>query len=167
MTVESYEELVAGRAPALLRLAFMLTGRMVDAEDLLQTTFLRAHPHQERIARMDAPAAYLRRVMVNEHLGARRLALRRPRLVSPEEHEPTTTVDDYRVVDSRDATWRALAHLPKRQRAVLVMRYYEDLPDQEIADVLRCTSGTVRSQAFRGLATLRAHLDAQDQETRP
>jgi len=95
MTVPTYDELVAARAPALLRLAVMLTGSVDEAEELLQRTFLRAQRHAERIAAMAAPAAYLRQVMLNEHVSSLRLLRRRPRtdgdagldaLAAPDQH---------------------------------------------------------------------------------
>jgi RNA polymerase sigma-70 factor (sigma-E family) len=161
---EGYAALVAARAPALLRLAVMLTGSRVDAEDLLQTTLARTQRHAERITAMGAPAAYLRRAMVHEHLsGVRRLG-RRVRETPLAGHD--VAVDPTPVVDLQDETWRLLATLPRRQRAVLVLRFYEDLPDREIAEVLGCSEPTVRSNASRALATLRARVTST-QETRP
>jgi RNA polymerase sigma-70 factor (sigma-E family) len=157
----SYDDVVAAYAPALLRLAVMLTGDPSDAEDLLQSTLLRTVRHAERVASMAAPAAYLRRVMLNEHLSHGRRLGRRVRTVSSEVtsyHPPVPSGAD--TVDSRDETWAWLAGLRPQQRAVLVLRYYEDLPDAEIAGVLGCSESTVRSHAFRGLASLRERLDA-------
>jgi RNA polymerase sigma-70 factor (sigma-E family) len=162
---EGYAALVAARAPALLRLAVMLTGDRTEAEDLLQATLLRTQRHAERIAAMAAPAAYLRRAMLNEHLsGLRRLA-RRVRTTSLEGHD-VAAADRTAEADQRDATWRVLATLPRRQRAVLVLRYYEDLPDREIAETLGCSEPTVRSNASRALVTLRARL-SETEEARP
>lgn len=135
----------------------MLTGNRADAEDLLQTTLLHAHRHRTRLVEMDAPAAYLRRTLVNAHLHGERTVRRRPRLVSfPEDVQlpggppPPAT--------ATGAMWQQLTHLPPKQRAVIVLRYYEDLPDAEIAVILGCGTGTVRSNAFRALATLRERL---------
>ncbi len=154
----AYAELVAAHAPALLRLAVMLTGRREDAEDLLQTTLLKVHPHTERLTGMAAPAAYLRRVMVNEHLSAGRALRRRVRLV-PTDAVPEIAVDPPAgAVEQHDEVWRWLAGLPRQQRAVLVLRFYEDLPDAEIAALLGCGEGTVRSNASRALAALRGRL---------
>ena len=144
-------------APSLLRLAVMLTGSRHDAEDLLQGTFVRAQRHGQRIAAMTAPGAYLRTIMLREFASERR----RPRLrtvsmaeapVQPSEPDMTTGED----------LWPLLATLPKQQRAVLVLRYYEDLPDGEIAVLVGCSRATVRSHASRGVAALRTILEAQE-----
>ncbi|GAA1131232.1 sigma-70 family RNA polymerase sigma factor [Nocardioides aquiterrae] len=147
---------VAGAlAPGLLRLAVMLTGSTTDAEDLLQATFARAQRHGRRIAAMAAPAAYLRTVMVNEHVSDRRR--RRLRTV-PLEHDVPTTAP----VEVEHDVWGWLATLPRQQRAALVLRFYEDLPDGEIAAALGCSAATVRSHVSRGLASLRAALVTEE-----
>jgi RNA polymerase sigma-70 factor (sigma-E family) len=154
----SYAELVSQHAPTLLRLALMLTGNRADAEDLLQSTLARTTRHGARIVAMDAPVAYLRRAMLNEHLSRGRALSRRVRTVSAEllEHDPAVAASAE--VDHRDEAWRWLATLPKKQRAVLVLRFYEDLPDTTIAEVMGCSQETVRSNASRGLASLRERL---------
>ena len=161
-----YAALVAARAPALLRLAVMLTGSRVEGEDLLQATLLKAQPHADRIASMEAPAAYLRRVMVREHLSSLRTLRRRVRTSPLGDHDVVAPDDVAGSVQLRDTTWQLLATLPRRQRAVLALRFYEDLPDPEIAASLGCTESTVRSNAARALATLRRRL-AENEETRP
>lgn len=161
---EGYAAVVAARAPALLRLAVMLTGDRTEAEDLLQATLVRTQRHADRIASMAAPAAYLRRAMLHEHLsGVRRLA-RRVRTTPLEGQD--AAVDQPHQLDQRDETWRLLATLPRQQRAVLVLRFYEDLPDSQIAEALGCGEPTVRSNASRALATLRTRMTTT-QETRP
>ncbi len=159
----SYADVVAAHAPSLLRLAVMLTGHPADAEDLLQSTLLRAVRHADRVAAMDAPAAYLRQIMLNENLSRGRRLSRRIRTVSTEAIPAGSSADPAvpsgaEAVDRRDETWAWLAELRPKQRAVLALRYYEDLPDSEIATVLGCTEATVRSHAFRGLASLRERL---------
>jgi RNA polymerase sigma-70 factor (sigma-E family) len=164
---EEYAELVAARAPALLRLAVMLTGDRLEAEDLLQTTLVRTQKHAGRIATMSAPAAYLRRALVHEHVSGLRRLRRRVPTSGLDGHDcggnDCGGVDEAATVDARDATSRLLATLPRQQRAVLVLRFYEDLPDREIAEALGCREPTVRSNASRALATLRARL-AEDEE---
>ena len=155
----TYADVVLAHAPALLRLAVMLTGGREDAEDLLQSAFLRAARHAERIAAMAAPAAYLRRVLVNEHLSQGRRSARRVRTVA-EGAEPARP-DAGDPLAARDEAWRWLSTLAANQRAVLVLRYYEDLPDADIAELLGCPESTVRSHAHRGLAALRRHLQHQ------
>lgn len=134
----------------------MLTGVPADAEDLLQAVLLRCVRHGERIVAMEAPAAYLRRAMLNEYTSRGRAIRRRIRTVS-DSHASQEPVTESAVgeVDHRDEAWRWLAMLPSKQRAVLVLRFYEDLPYAEIAVVLGCSEGTVRSNASRGLAALR------------
>ncbi|MFZ2014166.1 MAG: sigma-70 family RNA polymerase sigma factor [Nocardioides sp.] len=155
---QAYAALVAARAPALLRLAVMLTGNLAEAEDLLQSTLLHTQKHADRIAAMAAPAAYLRRALVHEHLSGLRRLRRRVRTTPLEGHDPVAD-DDTGRVERRDTTWRLLATLPRQQRAVLVLRFYEDLPDRAIAEILGCGESTVRAHASRALAALRAHLD--------
>jgi RNA polymerase sigma-70 factor (sigma-E family) len=166
VTSMAYAELVAARAPALLRLAVMLTGDRVEAEDLLQTTLLRTQRHADRIATMAAPAAYLRRAMVHEHLSALRRLRSRVRTTPLEGRDaPAGEVagDIAAGVERRDVVWRLLTSLPRRQRAVLVLRFYEDLPDREIAEVLGCGESTVRAHASRALESLRTHLSEPEE----
>lgn len=164
----SYAELVAAHAPALLRLAVMLAGSRTEGEDLLQAALLRATPHADRIAAMAAPVSYLRTIVVNEHTSGKRRLFRRVRTVpaTPVELDDVSVPDDTGVENSdlRDQTWRWLATLPAAQRAVLVLRFYEDLPDAEIATILGCREATVRSHAFRALAALRRRLTSEVEE---
>ena len=155
---QEYAELVAARAPALLRLAVMLTGNRAEAEDLLQATLVRTQAHAHRIPAMGAPGGVPPpKALVHEHLSGLRRLGRRVR-TSPLDDHDVASPDDVAGLDRRDAAWRLLAKLPPRQRAVLVLRFYEDLPDRDIAAVLGCSEPTVRSNASRGLATLRSRL---------
>ena len=161
----SYADVVAAYAPALLRLAVMLTGDPNDAEDLLQSTLVRTIRHADRVADMAAPAAYLRQVMLNEHLSHGRRLSRRVRTVGSDAVQVDPAVpSEAEAVDRRDEIWAWLAVLKPQQRAVLVLRYYEDLPDAAIAAVLGCSESTVRSHAFRGLASLRERLHASGRD---
>jgi len=119
----------------------------------------------DRIAAMAAPAAYLRRALVHEHVSGIRRLRRRVSTRTLDGHD-AQTADQAVSVDLRDATWRLLATLPRQQRAVLVLRFYEDLPDHEIAEALGCTEPTVRSNASRALTTLRARL-SENEEHQP
>lgn len=154
-----WADVAATLAPALLRLALMLTGDRHDAEDLLQSTYAKVARHGDRIARMDAPAAYLRTSMVREHATMHRR--KRLRTVSLDLASPVPAPPD--TADLRAEVWRWLATLPRQQRAVLVLRFYEDLPDHEIAEVVGCSPATVRSHASRGLAALRALTSLQEE----
>ncbi|WP_328989225.1 SigE family RNA polymerase sigma factor [Kribbella sp. NBC_01245] len=156
-----FDEVVASNERRLLRVALMLSGNIHSAEDLVQTALARAYPKWDRISRLEQPEAYLRKMVVNEFLSWRRRLTNRE-LPIAEVTEPAG--DDLAGRQAqRDATWRLLATLPRQQRAVLVLRYYEDLPDEEIAAVLGCQASTVRSNAARALASLRAAVPAQNQ----
>jgi len=158
MTGQDYDDVYAALWPRLVRTAYAVSGDLGVAEDAVQTAFAKAYRSWRRIARLEAPEAYLRRMVVNEVLNNRRLARHRhevtsaepPEGVAPGTAEPTA---------GHTEMWSALSTLPPRQRAVLVLRYYEDLSEQQIADVLGCRPGTVKSQASAALATLRSRLD--------
>lgn len=149
---EAFREFVVSRWNALARTAYLLTGDHGRAEDLVQDALERAHRHWGRMERQDAPEVYVRRVMVNQAISwsRRRRFLELPLLAS---HAPP--VDPYGDHDLRDALWTAMATLPPRMRAVLVLRFYEDLTEAEIAAALGCSIGSVKSQSSRGLARLR------------
>ncbi|WP_433887859.1 SigE family RNA polymerase sigma factor [Streptomyces sp. CA-111067] len=160
-TVLTFEEYVAGRGQALLRLAFLLCGDAHLAEDLTQDVLLRVHGRWRRIAALDHPDAYVKRMLLNEYLSWRRRRSSSELLGVPQPDGGTGRPEDPadgdlgEQVARREAAWHLLATLPRRQRAVLVLRFYEDLTDAQIAGVLGCAAGTVRSQAARALATLR------------
>ena len=149
MTGIGFEEYCAARGKALLRVAYALTGNLADAEDLLQTALLKSYRHWSRI---DEPDAYVRKAMVRTHVGRRR---RREYATAdlPETAAPATR-DGH--TEARDEVLRMLASLGARQRTILVLRYMLDLPDAAIAAELGITESTVRTQAFRALAKLRA-----------
>jgi len=149
----------------LLRLALMLTGVREDADDLVQSALLRAHKHWARISSMGAVDAYMRRIVLNEHVSYLR---RQGRLRGATARDRPTieVVDPSSVLADREAMWQALATLPAKQRAVLVLRYYEDLPDDQIADVLQCSVGTVRSNVSRALRSLREAATTPAKEAR-
>jgi RNA polymerase sigma-70 factor (sigma-E family) len=143
-----FEDFVRARGPALLRYGYVLSGNPDDAADLVQEALLKLSDTWRRVRNKDNPEAYVRTIMARQHISWWR---RRRR-----EHL-TDDVPEGSYTD-RHATgelWRELATLPRKQRTVLVLRYFEDLPDQEIADILGISCGTVRSQAFRALQTLR------------
>jgi RNA polymerase sigma-70 factor (sigma-E family) len=157
----SYDDLVRSCERPLLRLGLMLSGSVHTAEDLVQTVFARAHRKWDRVRAAERPEAYLRTMLLNEFLGWRRL-LKNGEVPVAEPIERPATEDIGERQAQRDAAWRLLAGLPRKQRAVLVLRYYEDLPDAEIADLLGVSTGTVRSNAARALATLRTSLPAEE-----
>ena len=154
-----FGEWVAARLPGLLRLGHLLTGDPGDAEDLVQSALVRTYRAWPRV---QEPDAFVRRVLVN----ARNSWWARRRPVEQLLVDVAVREDADRI-EQRDTMWRALATLPRRQRAVLVLRYYEDLSEAEIADVLGCSQGTVKSQASKALAKLRRQVvpDSHDQES--
>lgn len=156
----SLEGFVTARGPALVRFAYVLTGGDAHrAEDLVQSALAKVIGRWARICRGGHPEAYLRRVVVNEELSWRRRRSATEQVVATPP-DRGAGVDQHAAVDGRDLAWRLLAGLPRRQRAVLVLRYLEDWPDAEIAVALRCSEATVRSQASRALAGLRRDLGA-------
>jgi len=160
--LRSFDELVRSSERRLLRLGVMLTGGVHSAEDLVQTVFARAHRRWARISAMEHPEAYLRTMVVNEFLGWRRL-LKNSEVPLAEPVDQPSGEDISARQAQRDAAWRLLAQLPRKQRAVLVLRYYEDLSDNEIAEVLGVAPVTVRTNAARGLATLRDSLPTDEE----
>lgn len=151
--LDSFEAFVAASGARLLRLAIGLTGDRGLAEDLVQETLARTFLSWRRIRDREAAESYARRVLVTTHISLwrRRRVTERVTAELPE----LSVADPYAVLDGRDELWTALGRLGRKQRAVLVLRYFEDRDDGEIADILGCSTSTVRSQAARGLASLR------------
>jgi RNA polymerase sigma-70 factor (sigma-E family) len=149
---EEFGAFASSRWPGLVRLAFGLTGDRWLAEDLAQTALARAYVAWRRVSRADDPDAYLRRILINT--SHRRF--RRRRVAEQPGDLPDTPVDGpAELVGERTAVLAALRQLPPRQREVIVLRYWADLTDAQIADALGCSPGTVRSQASRALVKLR------------
>ncbi|MDH2416556.1 SigE family RNA polymerase sigma factor [Nocardioides sp. CER19] len=145
---DTFDAFVIARRGALLRTAYLLTGSHADAEDLVQVALLKAVPQWERIA--DHPEPYVRRILARESITRHRR--RRWREVTAAEL-PETAIDIDPV--DREALRRALLTLAPRQRAVIVLRYYEDLTERETAELLGIGVGTVKSQTRDALARLR------------
>lgn len=146
-----FDEFVAARRPALLRTAYLLTGSHHDAEDLVQTTLLRVVPKWSRISAHPEP--YVRQVLARESVTRWRGRRWRERSVPRLPEQPTELTDEPR--SQRLALREALAALSARQRAVLVLRYYDDLTEAATAEALGISVGTVKSHARDGLARLR------------
>jgi RNA polymerase sigma-70 factor (sigma-E family) len=155
----TFEQFVTTRLRQLVGLAVSLcSGDRPQAEDLVQEVLLKAHRRWDRMAPDRDPYSYVRRMVVNEYLSWRRrwgrmLPSQNLPDVIPDAPDPATTYADRTVLDA------ALATLAKRQRAVLVLRYYDGLTDREIAEVLGCSVGTVRGYASRALAAMRTHMN--------
>jgi RNA polymerase sigma-70 factor (sigma-E family) len=157
---EEFAEFVVAALPRLLRFAHMLTGNPAAAEDLVQTALARSW-RAWRLRSIDDPQAYARKVMVNSYATwYRRAGQRETATVAPAD--AMAAEDHVWRVDERDAMWRALLALPPRQRAVMVLRYYEELSEMEIAAVMGISPGTVKSQASRALRRLAEVLTATD-----
>ncbi|MFF0243254.1 SigE family RNA polymerase sigma factor [Streptosporangium sandarakinum] len=151
-----FEGFVAEHGDALLRYGHVLTGNPHDAADLVQEALVRLRGAWPRIRRKDEPQGYVRTTMARLHISLWRRRRRERLTWTPPERAGHTFFPS----DEEQGLWRRLAKLPRRQRAVLVLRYYEQLSDSEIAEVLGISTGTVRSQAFRGLDKLRAALSS-------
>jgi RNA polymerase sigma-70 factor (sigma-E family) len=139
----------------LLKLCMALSGRRQVAEDIVQEAFVRSAPHVGRLS-PDETGPYLRQVVVN--LWRNRL---RRLMVEVRHREPPRSAEHLEPADSfaeRDELWAALGHLPDRQRTCVVLRHYVGLSEREVAQALRCSTGTVKSQTARGLMKLRREL---------
>jgi RNA polymerase sigma-70 factor (sigma-E family) len=151
-------ELYERTAPGAVRLAYLLTGDRTVAEDIAQDAFVRVSGRLAHLREASAFDAYLRRTVVNltkNHF--RRRAVERTFL---ERSRPSDSHPGHEVpLVEREATMAALARLPQRQRAAIVLRFYEDLPEDTIAQILRCRNGTVRSLVTRGVQTLRGEIE--------
>jgi len=152
---QDFAEFVAARSRQLTRLAYVLTGDQYAAEDLLQNALIKAAANWGRIH--TAPEAYVRRIMYREQASWLRRRARRRETSVAQVPEPAAG-DDAASVEARLALRDALLALPPRRRAVLVLRYLEDLPESQVAEILGCSVGTVRSQSHRAIAQLRLAL---------
>jgi RNA polymerase sigma-70 factor (sigma-E family) len=148
--------MAAQRAP-LLRTAYLLTGDQHTAEDLVQVAFAKLYLSWERVQRRESLNSYLRRVLVNENSSLWRRAFKRREVVT--SALPEATVVDRHDGGEAEALWHFVQTLPHRQRAVVVLRYYEELSEAETADVLGVSVGTVKSQASRAIASMRSRVD--------
>jgi RNA polymerase sigma-70 factor (sigma-E family) len=155
---ESFAEFASTRWQGLFRFAYLLTNNAADAEDCVQVALSNAYARWPRIERLEHPDAYVRKVVVNTFLSGRR----RHRVhVVPEgwAPEPERPSHEDTSVDRLDVL-HAVALLPPRQRAVILLRFYSDASEQEAAEALGCSRGTVKSQTSDALRNLRRLLDA-------
>jgi len=154
-----YVEYVTARIPALRRLAFLLAGDEHRADDLVQKTITTLYVKWRRACTATHLDGYVRTMLVRTYLDERRLAWARVRLGETPEPSPLYAGSE---VEDRQVLRAALAQVPRRQQAVLVLRFFYDLPVDEVATTLGCSSGTVKSQTSRGLATLRRLLGERE-----
>ncbi|MFE4973948.1 SigE family RNA polymerase sigma factor [Kitasatospora sp. NPDC056651] len=151
-----FEAFAASRWPRLVRTAYLLTGDYHEAEDVVQATFAKVFRNWSRISRLEEPDAYVHRALVNNNLSRHRRRRVRQLLVPVLPDRASAGGGGHRV-EERSVLIQALAELPPRQRAAVVLRYWEDMSERQVAEVLGCSPGNVKSQASRGLAKLRGH----------
>ncbi len=152
-TEQEYREFVGSRAASLHRTAYLLCGDWHLADDLVQETFVQTFRHWRRVQRADSKNAYVKRILINEFKRHWRRYSGLP--VRADIDRPELAVPDVSdEVANRADLLRALLALPARQRATVVLRYLEGMSERETAAVMRCSEGTVKSQAARALNTL-------------
>jgi RNA polymerase sigma-70 factor (sigma-E family) len=155
------EDLYVRHAPTATRLAYFLTGDRELAQDLVQDAFIKVAGRFQYLREPDAFDTYLRRTIVNlfiSHL--RRVRLERQEL--RRQHSAREREQRDADIAERDAMWMALQGLPTRQRAAVVLRFYEDLSERETADVLGCSVGAANQLIVRGLAILRERIGSEE-----
>lgn len=156
---DEFREFVTVRSGALLRTAYLLAGDWSTAEDLLQTALTKTYLAWKRLGQIEAVEPYARRVLVNTATSwwRRRWHGERPTEFLPETAAPDRLDEQL----DRDVLWKHVKALPARQRAVLVLRFYEDMSEAQTAAILNISAGTVKSQTSRALGTLRKRLAAE------
>ena len=150
------------RAAAVRRTAYVLCGDWHLAEDLTQIVFTKLYRAWHRLERHDTLERYVRQVLLRAFLDDQRRPWRRESVTTPDSPILDTAAPERHGSDERDVLLRALARIAPRRRAVLVLRYWEDLSIDQVAELLGCSAGTVRSQASRGLTDLRAALATEE-----
>lgn len=157
-------ELYLRHADAAVRLAYLLTGDREMAEDLAQDAFVKVAGRLVHLRNADAFEAYLRTTIVNlsrsyfRRKRVERLYLERTRGMERTDAQSRPS----RSLEEQDELWQALSRLTQRQRAAIVLRFYEDLPEGEVAEILGCAAGTVKSLVSRGLEKLRSEIEGED-----
>lgn len=159
---EEFREFMRGRWPAMVRLAYGLTGDLGHAEDVAQGAFARAYASWERVMRTGDPDAYVRRIVINENNSRFRKRRVAERLVDAVPEPPGQSHVD--PLSDSEALLKALRRLGPRQRAVIVLRFWMDMSEAETAAALNCSVGTVKSQASRALAALRGSAELMEGE---
>lgn len=156
MNRHDFDRFVTDSTDTLLRTAYLIVWDLSEAEDLVQETLFKVARRWRKVSRMEHPAAYARRILVNLALdGRQKRSRRRAELSAVGAEGPVTPAA---TLGTHDELHAALVALPPRQRAVLVLRYFLDLPEAEVAEVLQCSLGTVKSTASRALARLELTL---------
>jgi RNA polymerase sigma-70 factor (sigma-E family) len=156
----SFDDWVAARGASLLRFGYVVTGSQHAAEDAVQDALARACEKWERVVRTDDPDSYVRRMIVNAHISRWRRTRRESPVDSWRDEAAQPDVAD--LLGTGEAVWEVCRSLPPRQRAAVVLRFYEDLEYAEIAAVLGCTEATARSHVHRALGALRERMAGED-----
>ena len=165
-----FERFVGDSADELLRTGYLVVWDLVEAEDLVQECLLKVAKRWPRVRAMDHPIAYARRILINLALDGARHRSRRAAELNGQPLDDRADEASARAlgqIDAKSEVLGALAMLPDRQRAVLVLRYFVDLPETEVAAILGCSLGTVKSTASRALTRLERELRPPDLETEP
>lgn len=159
--MSDFDDFVNTHGPSLLRFAYLLTGDAHQAEDIVQEALARAHLHWRQIDNYEVPQGYVRKVVLRQYLSWRRRRSSSEIAVAavPDRADGQDVAD--RIADRQHLSV-LIAGLPKMQRAVIVLRYFEDRGDEDIAQLLGCAPATVRSHAARGLNRLRAAMPAHN-----
>jgi RNA polymerase sigma-70 factor (sigma-E family) len=148
---------MAARQPSLLRTAYLLTGDRHTAEDLVQTALAKLYLSWDKVQRRELVDGYVRRILVNEHNSLWRRSWKRREVAT--DYVPETAAPHHEPDDGQgQALWEFVQSLPKKQRAAIVLRYYEELSEAETAAILGVSVGTVKSQTSRALATMRSKV---------
>jgi RNA polymerase sigma-70 factor (sigma-E family) len=161
-----FEAFAAAVTDGLVRTAYLMTGDLAETEDLVQETLLRVARRWRRVHAMEHPAAYARRILVNLVIDGQARRRRRDDELDGDGDTVDGRADEsaagaLRAIDARSEFRMALAALSPRQRAVVVLRYWEDLPEAQVAELLGCSGGTVKCTASRGVVQLRRVLDPE------
>ena len=163
-----FEQYMTARQPSLLRTAYLLTGDRHSAEDLVQSSLAKLYLSWDKVQRRELLDGYVRRIMVNENNSLWRRAWKRREVTTdevPDRTGPLAHLDSAESSVQRSAQssalWEFVQTLPRKQRAVVVLRYYEDLSEAEVAEILGISVGTVKSQSSRALAALRERVHTQ------
>lgn len=148
---------MAARQASLLRTAYLLTGHRHSAEDLVQVALGKLYLSWDKVERRESLDGYVRRILVNEHNSLWRRAWKKRETTTAELPEQLVPAHESHT-ERNDALWQAVQKLPTKQRAAVVLRYYEDLSEAETAHVLGVSVGTVKSQTSRAIAAMRKHV---------
>jgi RNA polymerase sigma-70 factor (sigma-E family) len=155
-----FTEYLAARQPTLLRTAYLLTGDKHQAEDVLQTSLAKLYLAWDKVHDRGAVDAYVRRIMVNENNSLWRRAWKKREFATEVIPEGSPHHDQYDE-GTNDQLWEVVQTLPPKARSVVVLRYYEQMSEAEVADALGISIGTVKSQCSRALAALRQRVPAE------